>query len=232
MFDVTLPQTTFSSNADAWKTWKFAGIYAIIHTESGKIYVGQAGNITNRIYQHRKLSSHCKHLSSAIQKYGWDAFEIVLFERVTDFSIIDSREQFWIDVLCVCNPKIGYNMCPMVRTTRGIKFSVEARANVSIARMGVKYPSRRKSSDETRAKMSMVRIGIPHEWARRAVFQFDTKTKMLIRTWPSLLEAGGSLGIGSGHISECCHNKRKTAGGFAWQFDPTGEKSCPTPQNV
>ena len=36
--------------------------------------------------------------------------------------------------------------------------------------------------------------------------------------YPSTHEAGRQTGINQSHISHCCNGKRKTAGGFRWQF--------------
>lgn len=35
--------------------------------------------------------------------------------------------------------------------------------------------------------------------------------------YPSVHEAGRQTGVNSGHISNCCNGKRKSAGGFHWQ---------------
>ncbi len=67
--------------SDEWRGWKFAGIYGIRHIESRKIYVGQSLNMTRRLNAHRQSESN-RYLLHAIRCRGWDAFEIVLLERV------------------------------------------------------------------------------------------------------------------------------------------------------
>ena len=36
--------------------------------------------------------------------------------------------------------------------------------------------------------------------------------------YPSMKEAERQIGIAAGSISNCCHGKRKTAGGYKWKF--------------
>lgn len=50
------------------------------------------------------------------------------------------------------------------------------------------------------------------------VCQYDTITEDLISTYPSITAASRNTNISTGHISECCRHKRKTAGGFSWQY--------------
>lgn len=255
-----------------WRTWKFAGIYGIVHVESGKIYVGQSNNIAKRIYYHREANSKCKYICNAIQKYGWDAFNVFLLEQVDDLTKLTEQEQKWINYFESYKPENGYNICPAADSCRGVKHSAETRAKMSLAQKGKHHSEEtkikiglvqkgRKStfegkhhSDEAKIKISLAGMGRVHsEEARnkisltmkgkvrseehqiknnmahqKKVLQLDAKTKMLIRTWPSILEVEESLGIGSGHISQCCHGERKTTGGFAWQFAPTGDQPCLT----
>ena len=39
-----------------------------------------------------------------------------------------------------------------------------------------------------------------------------------IESFVSIMEAKRQTGISNGHISECCNNKRKSAGGFLWKI--------------
>lgn len=45
-----------------------------------------------------------------------------------------------------------------------------------------------------------------------------TKDGELIRIWPSASEIERILGISQGHISWCCLGKRKSAGGYLWEY--------------
>lgn len=77
-------------------------------------------------------------------------------------------------------------------------------------------------SENHRKNISIAKKGVPKsketvEKFKKKVFQFS-KEGILIREWGSGKEVEDSLGINKCHISGCCNNKRKTAGGFIWSF--------------
>lgn len=49
------------------------------------------------------------------------------------------------------------------------------------------------------------------------VKQYD-KNNSLIKVWQGIRIASISLGINNGHISDCCKHKRKSAGGYIWEY--------------
>lgn len=51
----------------------------------------------------------------------------------------------------------------------------------------------------------------------KKVAQFS-KDDILIKIWNSAREAYNTIGVNFKHISLCCLNKRKSAGGFNWRF--------------
>lgn len=51
----------------------------------------------------------------------------------------------------------------------------------------------------------------------RSVKQYSTN-KVFIKEWESIASASESLNINGGHISCCCKNRRKTSGGFVWEY--------------
>lgn len=56
----------------------------------------------------------------------------------------------------------------------------------------------------------------------KAVVQYTTGGVFLAE-YPSIMEAGRVTGISQSHISEVCHGKRKTAGGYIWCYEEGGE---------
>jgi hypothetical protein len=52
---------------------------------------------------------------------------------------------------------------------------------------------------------------------KKQIIQFDLQGKF-IREWDSLKEAGESLSISGGDLSNCLHGKFKQMGGFKWKF--------------
>ena len=54
---------------------------------------------------------------------------------------------------------------------------------------------------------------------RKKVSQVDRNTNKILATYSCLKEAGEAVGlIRGGHISDVCQGKRKTAGGFKWEY--------------
>jgi len=138
-----------------WRTYTFPGIYAIRHSDSQKIYVGQAQNIASRIDNHRYSNNKCVYLRNAIHKYGWQAFEVLLLERVSDLGSLNDREQHWLDTLQSYNPENGYNICTIAASTRGVKRSAETRKKISDGLVGKTF------TDERKAKIAAVHLGKP-----------------------------------------------------------------------
>lgn len=125
-----------------------AGIYQIVNTVNGNVYIGSAKNFRVRWALHVGTLQKAKHANSRLQNdwniFGEEAFEFTAIEEVKDLSALYPREQFYIDSQ---NPY--YNICRTVGRGRlGLTNSPEHRARVSAGKMGHVH------SDETKLKMS------------------------------------------------------------------------------
>jgi group I intron endonuclease len=129
-----------------------AGIYAIKHVESGKVYVGQSQNIAKRIRDHRYAHGRCWHISNAVRLYGWNAFEVEILERADDLILLNEREQYWIDLFDSANPEKGYNICRVAGSFRHMKHSEETKRKISLIHKG------KHLSAEHKAKLSASHI--------------------------------------------------------------------------
>lgn len=127
-----------------------SGIYKIKHRDSGKCYVGSAVCIAKRWWGHRKRlgqgTHHSAHLQNAWNKYGSDAFEFMILERVERSEDLIPREQAWIELLG--SYYAGYNMSPTAGSPLGVKHTAETRAKIAASGRG------RKHSAESIARMS------------------------------------------------------------------------------
>lgn len=155
---------------------KVSGIYVIVNTKNGKVYVGQAQDFHTRWCKHKRtLNSNRhdnRHLQSAWNKYGAKVFRFQKLEYCS-IEILDEREQHYLDVYM---PKgMCYNIDPNVRhTRRGTLCSEETRRKLSNAaktRPPVSEETRRKlseasrgrtKSEETRRKLSEAGKGRKH----------------------------------------------------------------------
>lgn len=129
-----------------------SGIYTITHIDSGRVYVGSAMNIYTRWDRHRygfrsgaKSTPYLKH---AWNKYGEDAFEFKIVERVPETAKLVEREQYWIDYYQSARRDKGFNIAPKAGSNLGVKASAETCAKLSAASIG------RTFSAETRKLIS------------------------------------------------------------------------------
>lgn len=95
---------------------KKVGIYEIINTVNGKIYVGQSINIYDRWTQHKYKSIYSEELGynsaihAAMRKYGFENFVFKIIEECEP-ELLDERERYWIEKLNSLTPN-GYNIMP------------------------------------------------------------------------------------------------------------------------
>lgn len=89
-------------------------IYKLTNIKNNKVYIGQTKNsLRRRIMSHLTQSrintkSKKHHLQFAIQKYGYDNFDISILE-VCKQEQLNEREMFWIRYYCSTDPSKGYN---------------------------------------------------------------------------------------------------------------------------
>jgi group I intron endonuclease len=163
-----------------------SGIYQIRNLVNGKRYVGSAVNIRARWASHRYYlrsgKHHSDHLQSAWNKYGEDSFEFSVVEFCAREELL-AREQFHID--CGCD----YNKSPTAGSPLGVKWSKEARDNVSRLRSGVpkskahvekmrQYAVRQWADPQIREKMSS---GVARSYADQDLI--ETRRKVMNRSW-------------------------------------------------
>ncbi len=152
-----------------------SGIYKIVCSSNGKVYVGSAMNLQRRKLDHfkqlRSQTHRNKYLQRAWVKYGADAFEFIVIELVA-VPLLVEREQYWMDHLQVCDRRKGFNILPTAASPLGMKYSDEVRRRVSDALRGrPKSETHRqklseanqgkKFSASVRQKLSDMRRGVP-----------------------------------------------------------------------
>jgi group I intron endonuclease len=107
-----------------------SGVYKIVNTINGKIYVGSSVNIRKRWVQHKwdlKNGRHrARHLVAAWNKYGHEAFQFEIIEsgKYTKQELI-AAEQKWIDLLRPFDPEVGYNQQTKADSRLGLRHRPE-----------------------------------------------------------------------------------------------------------
>ena len=111
-----------------------SGIYKIVCSVTGKIYIGSSINLWQRKIAHwrdlRGRAHHSRHLQRAWDKYGEVAFVFEVLELVLSPFLIE-REQYWLDKLRPYDHRRGFNISPTAGSCSGIKRSDEVRQMMS-----------------------------------------------------------------------------------------------------
>lgn len=100
-------------------------IYAIRLVGTERLYIGSAVRFYYRVAGHRSKLRKQTHANQKLQnawnKYGEDALEFIVVQRVDDKHDLIFWEQFWIDKL-----KPSFNISPVAGSSLGRKMSPEA----------------------------------------------------------------------------------------------------------
>lgn len=134
---------------------KLAGIYAIRHMATGRVYVGSSLNIQQRVTKHRCLLRVKNHPSPSLQaawiKYGEEAFVFEVMEIVDNPSDLLAREQYWMDQFMAYEKGHGFNILKEAGTRRHHVNSLEARQKQRLS-MLARWKSEPWRREEARAK--------------------------------------------------------------------------------
>lgn len=146
---------------------KKSGIYRIVNSENGKMYIGSAVDLSGRKRSHfstlRKGEHHNMHLQRAFNKYGKDCFKFEVIEKCTTDVLLE-REQFNIDSH---NFNELYNIAKTAGSTLGTTRTKEQR-DAQSRRMTGKYTGEDSSfygkvhSRESKEQMSKSSMGFDY----------------------------------------------------------------------
>lgn len=112
-------------------------VYAIIHRETGRRYVGASRDTDARWSQHRCTLRHGTHANKHLQTV-WDAdgpgaFDFVVLEAVDHAADLNAREQHWIDAEF---QRGCFNIVPTAGSSLGYRHDDEAKAKLSAIHKG------------------------------------------------------------------------------------------------
>lgn len=200
------------------KTWF---VYVHQNKFNGKRYVGITSKPKPEIrWNSGRGYSENTHFAAAIQKYGWDAFEHTILMDGVDEECAKQAEKDLIALWKTQDNRYGYNMTSGGDGTPGYIPSAETRAKLSEARKRENLSAEtlrrrseglrgRKFSDDHKRKIG--------DGNSKAINMYE-KDGSYIRSFRSAHDAEVELGISHSHISQCCNHRRKSAGGYVWQF--------------
>lgn len=163
-----------------------SGVYAIKNSINGKVYVGSTVDFSRRFRDHSRAlcnGTHCnKHLQSAWQKHGPDAFEFQIVEQVSDVSALIEREQAWIDSMGA-----DYNLCKKAGNTLGRRLSEDAKRRIAEAGRNRSEETLRRMSESARARAvcgspdvvaAMTAVNMGNKYRQGILHTEETRLKM------------------------------------------------------
>lgn len=184
-------------------------------------------------------------IHNAVGKYGWGNIKHkILFEGLTK----DQAEQKEVELIAFykSNQKeYGYNIESGGKARgrvseetkkkigdihRGKKLTLEARKKISLAQMGDKNNNYGKHwTEERKKKLSAKTSGENHwmygkHWSNEMKKKFSDANKIKIlcveqnKIYESITSASKINNIAGQSISACAKHKRKTAGGYHWEY--------------
>jgi group I intron endonuclease len=113
-----------------------SGVYAIVYSATGAIYIGSSKCLDNRFIAHFIKCDTNPRLQNAISKYGREHFVFHILEFVPENMLV-LREQYYLDLLFNNLPTtLIYNMLPTAYSNLGYKATEETRAKLSASLKG------------------------------------------------------------------------------------------------
>lgn len=183
-----------------------------IHTNkiNGKRYVGQTCCKPNVRWRNGFGYRDSPHFFNAIQKYGWDSFDHEIIASNLTKEEANNFEILLIKKLKTKNPDHGYNLTCGGDGNVGFVQSAETKQKISNALKGQRLgiPSGMTGKTQTQE-------------ARKKIADAKNRKVLCVTTgviYPSLKSAEKDTGVKYYSISAVCSKRRKTAGGFHWEY--------------
>jgi group I intron endonuclease len=133
-------------------------VYCILNVLNGKKYIGSAINFRKRKNVHlhhlRNKTHHSISLQRSFNKHGENYFKFFILEDMISDELHHNREQFYIDFYKSANKLYGYNICPMVNSTKNRKVNQSTKEKIKFANLGKKHKL------ETIEKLKIIHKGL------------------------------------------------------------------------
>lgn len=181
-------------------------VYAHV-TPNMKMYVGITSQRVEQRWNNGGGYKNSGYFYNAVCKYGWDNIEHIIIAKGLTKKQACLLERDTIKYWGTTNRENGYNLSAGGESgSCGIKRTEEEKLYLSEVNSGENHPMYgTHPSKETLLRKSKV------------IWQYGLEGNF-IREWESLKSASTELNIHISAISQCCHNRCKTAGGYMWRL--------------
>jgi group I intron endonuclease len=203
-----------------------SGIYCIRNIINGKVYIGKAICVYNRIKQHithlnTKNKDENPHLINSWHKHGMDNFEYFVVE-FCQLDRISEREIFWIKHFNSLDRNHGYNL--RLDSSTGLIISEETREKLRKSQIErFKDPKERKKGSHdfwkrNPEKLKRMAEKVAQLNVRYRIEQYDKKSRLLIKTWDSIIDLiKDNPDYKKHNIYAVCSGEKPSMYGYIWK---------------
>lgn len=193
---------------------------------------------------HNGNAYQTQYFSNAIKKYGWDNFqhEIIAenltedeaknFEKVLISKLRSNERDFGYNITKGGDGVCGFGLHGELNPMYGKKHSEETLKKISQSRKGKCVGEDNPYYGKHHSKEIIDKILKSRSWYvpseetikriaesnKKKVVQYDLENNNLIKIHKSAKDASDDLNIDKGSITKCCQHKRKSAGGYRWEY--------------
>lgn len=189
-------------------------IYKITNKMNGRVYIGQTIRpLEERIKEHKRQKGCIMY--KAFKKHGFENFTIEIIDRADTIEELNEKEIYWINHYdSFVN---GYNCCKGGGNTFGYRHTEESKKKMSENQVKKFKEDNhffgKHHTEESKELMSKAKKGKPNHKSL-GVRNLDTGEEFetivaACQKYPHIKET---------HISRVCRGKRKTTGGFRWEY--------------
>lgn len=176
-----------------------------VNKTNNKIYIGITGQRLSRRWHGGSGYQTQRYFWRAIQKYGWDGFEHIVFAENLSKDDACHMEKCLIALYDTTNRRYGYNISTGGEGAAGCKWTPQQREKRQAY----------KTTDETRKKISENHADVKGGKHPRARAVLCVELDIV---FACTRDAERALGVNHAHISACCKGDRKHAGGYQWRY--------------
>ena len=208
-------------------------LYMHVNKTNDKVYIGQTKKSYLSRWDNGKGYRGCSRFANAIKKYGWhEGFEHISLIEGLSKSEADYFERFFIEFFDSQNPEFGYNLtaggdeCPMdnpVVREHYDEAMKKLRGDPEYQKKHREAMKKWRADSEWKKnhREAMKKYHADPEWLRKHRETHCKKVRCVEThvVYGSLKEATVAVNLKcSTSICWCCRGKRKTAGGYHWEY--------------
>lgn len=177
-------------------------IYIHRNKINNKVYIGQTCQKLRLRWRNGDGYKRCPHFYHAIQKYGWNGFEHIVWATGLSQEQADHMEKLLIALFDTTNQNFGYNI---FEGGKNSLHTEETKQKMREAKIGSVL------TEEHKRKIGESNKG--HGRPGHTVYCIE-----LNKIFQSAVEAEKQTSIPNANIIAVCKGKRKTAGKYHWKY--------------